>query len=99
MCDLISEFMFGCAGSSLLRGFLLAAASAGCCSLQCGASASGGVPHRAARAAELNSVGPAGLDAPRLGSLSGSGLEPVFPALMGRFFTPELKGNSCCLFF
>ena len=43
-------------------------------------------------------VGCAGLGAPRLWSLAGSGLEPVFPALMGRFFTTELKGKSSLFF-
>ena len=62
-----------------------------------GASASGGFLSCIV-GCRLQVVGRAGLGALRLWSLAGSGLEPMFPALTGRFSTTEPKGKSSLFF-
>ena len=89
--------MFGCTGSSLC-GLFLAVASGSCYSSQCWGLCFWWLLVVQRRLQGSMVVGCAGLGAPRLWSLAGSGLEPVFPALMGRFFTTELKGKSSLFF-
>ena len=112
----IYAFIFGCAGSSLLRGLFSSCHEQGllcncytqashCSGLSCGRAQTPGTLASAATARGLSSCGSQALEH-RLSSCSarvwllhsmydppGSGIEPVSPALAGRFFITEPSGK------
>ena len=102
---LIYLFIFGCAGSSLLRTGFLQLQRAGA-TLRCGARAShcGGFSCCRARALgmrvsvivahRLSSCGAWAQLLRGMWDLPGPGLEPVSPALAGRFLTTVPRGKS-----